>query len=113
MIANIFRTPVLCLILSIIFILLNILDGHSTYLVLKPRHYEREKNPVARWIFKKLHIPQGIVIFKTLLLAILIPAISYYTAWDAMTINITLLVADLVFLFVVVHNYRVFRRMIR
>ncbi len=103
--------PILCLFLSITFLLLNILDGHSTFLVLKPHHFHREKNPVARWIFKKLGIPRGIIIFKTLLLVILILAISYYAAWDALTINVTLCVADLVFLLVVLHNYRVYRRM--
>ncbi len=102
---------ILCLLLSCIFLVLNILDGHSTYLVIRPHHYAREKNPVARWVFRKLGIPRGIIIFKTILLVILIPAISYYAAWDAFTINITLLVADLLFLLVVLHNYRVHRRM--
>ncbi len=110
---HILYTPILCLILTLIFLILNILDGHSTFLVLKPHHYHREKNPVARWIFKKLGIPRGIIIFKTLLLVILILAISYYAAWDSLTINITLLVADLIFLGVVLHNYRVYKRMHR
>lgn len=108
---DILNKPFLSLLLTIVFIILNILDGHSTFLVLKPHHYHREKNPVARWIFKKLGIPRGIIIFKTLLLVVLILAISYYAAWDALTINVTLLVADLVFLLVVLHNYRVYRRM--
>lgn len=108
---DILNKPFLSLLLTLVFIILNILDGHSTFLVLKPHHYHREKNPVARWIFKKLGIPRGIIIFKTLLLVVLILAISYYAAWDALTINVTLLVADLVFLLVVLHNYRVYRRM--
>lgn len=108
---DILNKPFLSLLLTLVFIILNILDGHSTFLVLKPHHYQREKNPVARWIFKKLGIPRGIIIFKTLLLVVLILAISYYAAWDALTINVTLLVADLVFLLVVLHNYRVYRRM--
>ena len=108
---DILNKPFLSLLLTLVFIILNTLDGHSTFLVLKPHHYQREKNPVARWIFKKLGIPRGIIIFKTLLLVVLILAISYYAAWDALTINVTLLVADLVFLLVVLHNYRVYRRM--
>jgi len=108
-----FQKPLLCLALTLIFCILNILDGHSTFLVLKPHHYHREKNPLARWIFRKLGIPRGIIIFKTLLLTILILAISYYTAWDPLTINIAMLVADILFLLVVLHNYRVYRRIKR
>ena len=109
-IASVFHSPVYTLVISIIFLLLNILDGHSTYLVLKPNYYHREKNPVARWVFKKLKIPNGIIIFKTVLMAILILAISYYTVWDSLTINIAMTVADLLFLIVVLHNYRLYRR---
>ncbi len=104
------HTPGLTLFLSSLFLLLNILDGHSTYLVLRPHHYEREKNPIARWVFRKLKLPRGIVIFKVILMSGLIIAISYYAAWDALTINIAMLVADLLFLVVVLHNYRIARR---
>lgn len=98
------------LILSILFLLLNVLDAHSTWLVLRPHHYYRERNPVARWAFRKLKIPGGIIIYKTILLCILIPCIAYYSAWDAFTINIVLCVANLLFLLVVLHNYRIWRK---
>lgn len=105
-----YHLPIFTLILTLFFLLLNVLDGHSTYLVLKPDHYYREKNPIARWIFKKLKLPGGIIIFKTVLMAILIVAISFYAAWDPFTINIALSVADLLFLIVVFHNYRLYRK---
>jgi len=110
-IVALFKSPALTLILSIIFLLLNILDGHSTYLVVKPDKYQREKNPLARWVFKKLKIPAGIIIFKTVLIAVLILAIAYYAAWEPLTVNIALLIADLLFLFVVLHNYRLYFRL--
>jgi len=94
-----------------IFVGLNILDGHSTWLVLKPDHFRRERNPVARWIFRKLSIPLGIIIFKAALLAVLSLAFWFYAAEDLFTLNIVLAVADLVFLVVVLHNYRVHRRL--
>ncbi|HPX09979.1 MAG TPA: DUF5658 family protein [Candidatus Cloacimonas sp.] len=112
-IATLFYSPVFTLILSIIFLLLNILDGHSTYLVLKPDKYQREKNPLARWIFQKLKIPAGIIIFKTVLMTILILSISYYTAWEPLTVNIAMLISDLLFLFVVLHNYHLYFRLSR
>lgn len=103
--------PLLAVLLFGVFVVLNILDGHSTYLVMKPCFFYRERNPVARFIFKKLGIPRGIIIFKALLLAMLAPAIGFYAAYETLTLSIVLLVADLLFLYVVIHNYRVWRRL--
>jgi hypothetical protein len=108
-----FHSSIFTLALAIVFLLLNILDGHSTWLVLRPDHYLRERNPIARWFFKKAKLPQGIIIFKTALLSVLIPSIAYYTAWDAFTINIVLVVADILFTLVVINNYRVYYRRIK
>lgn len=93
-----------------LFVLLNVLDGHSTYLVIWPNHYQRERNPIARFVFRKIGIPQGIIIFKTVLLAILIPAMGFYAGNDLFPINIVLLVSNLVFLLVVIHNYRLYNK---
>ncbi|MCB5254131.1 MAG: DUF5658 family protein [Candidatus Cloacimonadaceae bacterium] len=93
-----------------LFVLLNVLDGHSTYLVMRPNHYRRERNPIARFVFRKIGIPQGIIIFKAVLLAILIPAMGFYAGNDLFTINIVLLVSNLVFLMVVIHNYRLYNK---
>jgi len=95
------------------FIALNLLDAHSTYLVMRPHHFQRERNPIARFVFKKLGIPRGIIIFKTVLLAILIPAMGFYGGHDLLTINIVLIVSNLVFCLVVIHNYRIYRRYCR
>ena len=99
--------------LALLFLILNVLDGHSTWLVLKPNHYRRERNPVARWIFRKLGLPRGIVIFKAVLLAILGAAFFVYARADAFVLNVLLLVANTVFLIVVIHNYRISRRIRR
>ncbi len=96
-----------------LFVLLNLLDGHSTYLVMRPDHYRRERNPVARWFFKKIGIPNGIIIFKAALLGILIPAMGFYAGHDRFTINIVLTVSDLVFILVVIHNYRIYNKLNR
>lgn len=105
--------PALLTALFLIFTLLNILDGHSTWQVIKPNHFHRERNPLARWIFRKLGIPQGIVIFKAILLLILAGAFYVYSRSDVFTLNIVLLVANTVFLLVVIHNYKVSRRLRR
>lgn len=95
------------------FIALNMLDAHSTYLVMRPDHFRRERNPIARMVFRKFGIPQGIIIFKTILLAILIPAMCFYAGHDLLTLNIVLAVSNLVFIVVVIHNYRIYRRYCR
>ena len=104
---------ILALICGMIFILLNVLDAHSTWLVIRPNNYSGERNPVARWVFRKLGIPQGIVIFKAGLLAILIPCMFYYSAYEVFTMNIVLIVADILFLWVVLHNYKHFRQRVK
>ncbi len=93
-----------------LFILLNVLDAHSTYLVMRPNHFRRERNPVARFIFRIIGIPNGIIIFKAVLLAILIPAMGFYAGNDLFTINIVLLVSNMVFTWVVIHNYRLYKK---
>ncbi|MDZ4182962.1 MAG: hypothetical protein U1B83_08805, partial [Candidatus Cloacimonadaceae bacterium] len=77
---------------------------------LRPSFYRRERNPVARYIFTKLGIPRGIIIFKATLLALLAPAIGFYAGHEVLTVSIVMLVADILFLLVVIHNYRVWRR---
>lgn len=106
-------SKVLMVVLAAIFLLLNVLDGHSTWLVMRPHHFYREKNPIARWVFRKLGIPHGIVFFKASLLSILFVAGSFYGAWETFTLNIVLLVADLLFSYVVVHNYLLYKRLKR
>ncbi|HOY84590.1 MAG: DUF5658 family protein [Candidatus Cloacimonetes bacterium] len=93
-----------------IFVILNILDGHSTWKVIQPNHFHRERNPVARWFFRKLGLPRGIVIFKAVLLFILGGAFAIYAKKETKVMNITLGVANLVFLAVVIHNYKVYKR---
>lgn len=89
-----------------LFIILNILDAHSTWLVLRPDKYHRERNPIARWVFKKLELPMGIVFFKASILGPLCVFIMYW--WpEAMTINLALIIGNLLYIFVVIHNYKV------
>lgn len=110
---QILRSLPLLIVSGVVFTVLNVLDAHSTWLVIKPNHYERERNPVARWVFRKLGLPRGIIIFKIVIFAILIPACAYYAIWEPLTLNIVLIVANIVFALVVWNNYRIYRRMRR
>jgi hypothetical protein len=93
-------------VMGSLFLILNILDAHSTWLVLRPDNYHRERNPIARWVFKKLMLPMGIVLFKASILGPLSIFIMYW--WnEAFTINLALLIGNLLYLYVVIHNYKV------
>jgi len=106
--AWLFNSPHFSFWATLLLLILNILDAHSTWLVIRPFYFHRERNPIARYVFRKMGIPSGIIVFKAVLMSILILCISYYAAWDAFTINIVLVVANIVFGWVVIHNYRVF-----
>ena len=103
-------SPILSIILLLIFLLLNILDAHSTWLVVSPNHYYREKNIFARYFFKRFGIVAGIVTFKILLLSILGLLIWFYVLPEYLSLNISILIGNAIFTLVVLNNYRIYRR---
>jgi hypothetical protein len=108
-IPNLMCNETLLLVQCVFFLILNGLDGYTTWLVLKPDHYERERNPVARWVFHTLKAPGAIFLFKALLLGFLGVFIAYW--WnEALTLNLALLIGNLLFLYVVPHNFGVYRK---
>lgn len=105
---KIMHSSVLEAVMGSLFLILNILDAHSTWLVLRPDNYHRERNPIARWVFKRLMLPMGIVFFKASILGPLSIFIMYWWS-EAFTINLALLIGNLLYLYVVIHNYKVQR----
>ncbi|MDD3632323.1 MAG: DUF5658 family protein [Candidatus Syntrophosphaera sp.] len=103
------RLPLL-IVLFLVFVILNILDGHSTWKVLYPDKYHREINPLARWVFRKLGVTSGIIIYKTVLILLIGILFWYYAKKETLSLNIILSVANIVFLITVVHNYRVYNK---
>jgi len=95
------RLPLLIL-QFIIFVILNILDGHSTWKVLYPDKHHREMNPLARWVFRKLGVTKGIITYKTVLILIIGILFGHYAKKDTFSLNVILSVANIVFLITVV-----------
>ena len=106
-------SPILSIVLLVLFLFLNVLDAHSTWLVISPNHFYREKNIFARFFFKKLGPLSGIITFKVLLLSILGLLIWFYVLPEYLSLNISMLIGNAIFIAVVWNNYRIYRRISR
>lgn len=99
------------IILYVVYFILNVFDGITTWIILKPDHYGRELNPAAKWIFIKLGIPRGIIITEAGVLALLTPLIFWLAAVNLTLVKILLGVAVLIFSWVVADGIRIIHRM--
>ena len=95
-----------------IFFILNILDGHSTYRVVSIGSYKNEKNPIARFLIKKLGVLKGIILIKMLSILTVFIMLFKYSKMFTKEFNITMLIADIFYTWVVVHNYKNLYKMI-
>ncbi len=109
--AIVFSLPVFILLLFV-FITLNILDIHSTFLVVINSSTRSERNPIARFLLKKLGVKRGLVTLKLLLLPILALMVWYYPEARREIVGV-LLISNFLYLLVVGNNYRIFRRIRR
>ncbi len=100
------------LLLLLIFVTLNILDIHSTFLVVMNSSTRSERNPVARFLLKKLGVKRGLVTLKLLLIPILALIVWWYPQARREIVGV-LLISNTLYLLVVGNNYRIFRRIQR
>jgi len=98
------------ILLFMIFLTLNYLDAASTLKVIKMGSYRNERNPIARWIIKKLGAFKGIIAIKSIVI-VLIPFIIYAYYLSARDTVYTLVLIDVVYLLVVVNNFKIARKM--
>lgn len=98
------------IVLGTIFLILNILDAHSTWKVCKPDKFECEMNPVARFVFKKMGLKKGIISFKVFLLSIFGTVVYKTMLITLKELNIILVFANLLFAYIVGHNYKIVKK---
>ncbi|MCB5247374.1 MAG: DUF5658 family protein [Candidatus Cloacimonetes bacterium] len=93
-------------------VVLNILDGVSTWIVVRPNHYHRERNPLARWIFTKLGITKGIILSETLWIGFIsgIFFLLFRHPFLSSVLLILLCLGVLIFLQVVSGNFRAWQK---
>jgi uncharacterized protein YacL len=92
-----------------IFVILNFFDGHSTYKVISKTSIKNEKNPIACLIFKLFGPVAGIIVLKSILIPIIF-LMFYYFSFKNIEMNLILIVANLFYLSIVIHNYNVVKR---
>ncbi len=95
-------------ILAVLFTLLNIMDGHSTFLVVSNSSLKSERNPLARTLFRLIGLKTGIMLLKFFSVFIILTAYIFVKELRS-ELNIVLLIANLFYLFVVTNNYRNYR----
>jgi len=94
--------------LYLVMVLLNLLDGLSTWLFVKPDHYQREANPLARWIFLRLGITRGIILSELAWIGCF--SLAFFLFWQNPSLQLPLLLllslGVLVFAWIVTGNIR-------
>lgn len=105
-------SEVLFIVLLIAFIILNVFDAHSTLKVIGKTNYRSEKNPIARLLFKIVGAKIGVILLKCILIPVIF-LMFYYFTFKKTEMNIVLGIANIFYLLVVIHNYRVFNRLKR
>ena len=93
-------------ILYSLLVALNLADGISTWFFVRPAHYQREANPVARAMFRRLGITAGIIVAEILWISFI--SVIYFLTWQAPTLQWILLIllglGVLVFAYIVPGN---------
>ena len=89
MLENVFSQVAVLAGQFVVFVILNILDGHSTWKVIQPNHLHRERNPVARWIFLQTWPAPGDSDFQGRAPLILGGAFAVYAKKETKMMNIT------------------------
>ncbi|MCB5224092.1 MAG: hypothetical protein WCY21_00530 [Candidatus Cloacimonadaceae bacterium] len=99
------------IILYLILVLLNILDGVSTWKVVRPRHLHRERNPVARWMFAKLGLLPGLILAELLWISFITAVVfllGSFPVWGHIVL-ILLILGITIFTWIVVGNFKNWR----
>jgi hypothetical protein len=107
-----YRNVNVFIFLFFIFTMLNVLDGHSTYLVVSNSNLTSERNPFARFLFRKMGLKTGIISLKSF--SVLLILVSFIFIKDLRyELNLVLAIANSFYIFVVVNNYRNYRKIIK
>ena len=95
--------------LFIIFIILNYFDAATTLFICSRLGVQSEKNPIAKFLMKRFGLKKGIILLKSVII-LLIPLIIIAYINNPLSINIVLSILNICYLFIVVNNMRICKR---
>ncbi len=98
-------------LLYAVYLILNVLDGITTWLVMRPDHYNREANPLARWLFAKLRIPRGIIIVEGLTQSLVTLFIFWLLARNPLLTKLLLGLGIAIFSWIVQGSFRLINKL--
>ncbi len=96
--------------LFLLLAVLNILDAISTWKVVRLGNHKNEKNPLARALFNLIGPIPAMIILKGIAL-IIIAYISFNYRKFEPDINTYIIILNILYLWIVTHNYHVLKRM--
>ena len=96
--------------LLLLLAILNILDAISTWKVVKLGNNNNERNPLARFLFKKLGLIPAMIILKGISIIIVGYVALFYKKFLP-DIHTFALVLNAFYLYIVIHNYHVLNKM--
>ncbi|HPK41827.1 MAG TPA: DUF5658 family protein [Candidatus Cloacimonadota bacterium] len=98
------------IILLILLLVLNYFDAFTTRRIVEAGSHRNERNPIARWLIKKYGVFKGIMIIKSIII-LLLPLIFYAYVLSQRDTVYTLVLANAIYLFVVINNINVAKKM--
>ena len=93
----------------ILFLILNLLDAHSTFEIVSRIGHHAERNPVARYFIKTFGIKKGIIYLKMIII-FLVPFIIWSYTISSKEITVLLIGINIVYLIVVINNYMILKK---
>lgn len=98
-------------LLYISYLVLNILDGLTTWIIIRPDKFHREANPIARWLFIKMGIPRGIIIVEGVVLALLTLVVFWLLGRSPVLAYVLLVIGNMIFGWIVVTSFGLMRKL--
>ncbi|MDP8219705.1 MAG: DUF5658 family protein [Candidatus Stygibacter frigidus] len=96
--------------LFLLLVLLNVLDGISTWKVVKRGSNKNEKNPLARFLLNLMGPIPAMIILKGIAIIIILYISINYQDFEP-EVHTLMIILNAIYLYIVLHNYKVLRIM--
>jgi len=94
--------------LFLLLAVLNVLDGISTWKVVKRGSNKNEKNPLARFLFNLMGPIPAMIFLKGIAIIIILYISINYQDFEP-EVHTLMIILNLIYLYIVLHNYKVLK----